>query len=307
EDHIRTAVGASAQDQFIFATSGKEAMQKVFLAVYLDLVRETGRTHLLPYSHTSSPALLERMERLGCLVKPIAMDANGALSCAGLEAQLRARTALVSLPWVDPFTGSIHPVLEIAKLCREREVLLHVDASDALGKFFFRFQDYPIDFLTFDGFSVNATPGTGGLLVRKEKFSKSLALDLENSKSAATIPLADALKRQVEEIDQSVMEMARRRNRFEEKLLAQLSDISILGAENERVAHISAIAFEGVHQEAVLFFLERKKIFASLHNARDDALKFVLTEETSDHEIDRAVDILTSSVQKLRSFSPVLS
>jgi len=305
EEKICKSLGASSNDRFIFATSGKEAMQKVFLAAYLDMVRETGRTHFLTYSATTPTSLHQRMEKLGCLVKTLSVNAQGQVTRAALEEELRARTALVSLPWADPFTGVIHPILDLAQLCREREILLHVDGSDVLGKFFFRFQDFSIDFLTFEGTSLDAPLGTGGLLVRREKFSSSLQLDAEGASSLALLELETSLEKTLKQIEHLGTETARLRNTFEERLLAELPDVSILFAESERVPHISAIAFEGVHQEALRFFLERRGVFIVSGGERDDCLSFSFSHTTTEEEIDRALEAVIASVKKLRSFSVI--
>ena len=68
-----------------------------------------------------------------------------------LEEALRPRTSLVSLSWANGLTGVIHPVADLAEACQAKGVCLHVDASYAIGKHYFRFEDLNIDYLTFDG------------------------------------------------------------------------------------------------------------------------------------------------------------
>lgn len=294
---ILTSLGASSSDRFICTSSGKEAQQKVFLAAYLDFVRETGRTHFLAYPSTVSPRLQQRMEKLGCVVKPLQMNARGQVTREILEEQLRARTALVSLPWVDPFTGVIHPILDLGELCREKEILFHVDGSAALGKFFFRFQDFPIDFLTFE-------KGVGGAIVRAEKFSNAFELEEESASSTPVLNFSAEIEEVVKQIDHVTTETARLRNKFEEGLTL-LGDVSILFSESERVSHISAVRFEGVHHEALHFFLERRGVAATIFGSAHDTLSFCLSCDTSEEEIDDALEIIQASLKKLRAFSVV--
>ncbi len=314
--------GMGDNDHFIFAHSADEAIHKLFLATYIDLVRETGRSHFLtaPGEISSILSATARMEKLGCAVKTLPLNAYGQITRAVLEENLRARTALVSLSWADPFTGVIQPIADLGELCKEKGVLLHVDATAALGKFFFRFQDLNVDFLTFDGKSVHAPEGTAGLIVKAGCLLSTLK-DGAQKPAAAMHALALAFDDLHQSLDHVCIETARLRNKLEEGLQAQLSDVSPLFAESERAPHISAIAFHGVNAEALLFHLHRQGIYAQLGGeaftsllaacGKDSALahctlSFALCYETSEADIDYVLEKIISAVKKLRQGSQCL-
>lgn len=322
EKSVAANLGLASYDHFIFAHSGEEAVHKLFLATYLDLVRETGRSHFLtaPAEISSTLSAVKRMEKLGCSVKTLPLNARGQITRSALEENLRARTALVSLSWAHPLTGVIQPIADLGEVCKQKGVLLHVDASAIIGKLFFRFQDLNVDFLTFDGSALHAPEGTAGLIVKAGCLLS--ALKESSEKPVAGIhSIALALEMLHESLDHVCIETARLRNKLEEGLKAQLPDIIPLFADSERVPHISALAFAGVHAEALLFHLQRHGIYAT-YNAESfatimsacgldsllahSALSFALSYETTDIEIDYAIEKIVLSVKKLRQGSQCL-
>src|SRR5690606_9625349 len=121
--------------------SPKEAKRWLLFSMYAEFVRETGRNHFLLPSLDIDPALSQEMEKLGCMVKKLPMNECGQLTGELLEETLKPRSSLVSISFAHPLTGVIQPVVELAKICEEKQVRLHVDASAVIGKVFFRFED----------------------------------------------------------------------------------------------------------------------------------------------------------------------
>lgn len=291
---ITTFLGAEQNDKFICLSDAQQVMHELFLAIYLDFVRETGRTHILslPGKTAAVSSALRRMEKLGCTVKPLALNARGQVTRESLEESIRTRTGLVTLSWADPFTGVIQPVLELGAICKQKGVLFHVDASSVIGKLFFRFQDLPVDFLTF------SEPACG-LLVKGEKFLK----DLEASRE---VPLAveHAFAECAAQQDHLCMETARLKMRLEKEIIAHVPEARVLFQDSDRVPNISAISFPGVHAEALQFYLQKQGIYASC--ADFTALSFTLTHSTTEEEIDYLLEKLISAVKKLRACSSQL-
>lgn len=313
-------LGAAADDEFVFTSSGEEAVRKLFLALYLDVAKETGRTHLLfsPGDPWASEPGISWLEKLGYTPKTAAVNARGQITAQALEEMLRPRTALLSLPWADPLTGVIQPLADLAEICNQKEVLFHVDASATLGKLFFRFQDLDVDFLTFSGRSLHAPAASGGILVK----GGGIKSTIREREELAFAPLLSGLSLSQEMLYQSIdhvcLETARLRGKLEDELKTHLPDVTALFAESERVPHICAIAFPGVHAEALLALLQKDGIFAALcqgsfskllqacnldKSLAFSTLSFSLSHDTSEEEIDYAIERITSHVKKLRSYS----
>lgn len=292
-------LGGSREDRFVFAQSGREAARKLFIATYLDLVRDTGRTHFLTDGRAEVDSVARSLEKLGCLVSPLEKNREGLITPELLESAIRARTSLVSIAFADPFTGVIQPIAPLANVCAEKGVLVHVDLSAALSVMNCREK---VDFLSFEGGALGGPQGTAGLLVRKESL---VQIEEEENNPELLEQLVSALEAAIRQRDHLLTETARLKRKFEESLLARLSDVSVLFAESERVPHISAVAFCGVHKEMLQFLLKRKGIYVSTGHADHEVLSFTLSHETSEEEIDFAIDEIVSAVKKLRVMSPV--
>ena len=93
-------------------------------------------------------------------------DAEGMVDLAALETLINPRTALLSVPYVDPRTGVIQPVEALAALCRERQIPLHLEGDQALGQIALSLSDIDVDYFTFSGEPIHAISGCGGLFAK---------------------------------------------------------------------------------------------------------------------------------------------
>lgn len=328
---IYKLLGAREKDHFVFTSSGPEAVNHLFLATYFDVTDPTGRNHFITSSVDEAPALmsLARLEQLGCVGKMVPADKHGKVSAENISEAFTPRTALVSLSWANGLTGVINPVSEIAEVCMQRGVALHLDATHILGKLFFDLEEIKPAFITFNGDHLHAPKGTGGLYIREGvKCSPLITGGVEqggsragNFNTPAFIALGHAAKEAEEARDYMCTEIARLRNKLEEEVLAQVSESVAFFRDQERVPHITAMAFPGVSNELLLYALNRKNLFASMgggsaqqigyvlsgsgvpKNLADSALSFSLSRETTEDEIDQAVKILTETVKRLRKVS----
>ena len=167
--YIYTLLDAKEADHFVFTSSGAEAINHVFQAVYHDVTRLTGKNQFVTSNLEEAPAMMaaNRLEECGCVGKMVKANASGQLTSRAVEDMITPRTALVSLSWANGLTGVIHPIADIAALCHAKGVLFHVDATHVLGKLFFQMDEIKPSFITFNGDHLHAPKGTGGLLSKK--------------------------------------------------------------------------------------------------------------------------------------------
>jgi cysteine desulfurase len=280
EERVKDILGAEAKDQFLSTASREDSASQVYLSTYIDFMRQTGRNHFLI---REPQFMLKRLEILGCALKILPVNERGQVTPAILEEMIKPRAALVSLPWADARTGVIHPIAALAELCREKEVRFHVDASEVIGKLFFRFQDLPVDFLSFDG----------GLLIKADTEFVGQA--------HPHAQLVDALERDLSRFDHFCTETVRLRDRLERGIKEGYPEAKVLFEDAERLPHISAIEFPGAGNEPLLYHLHRQGF--EFNEAGPDAVSFRLTEETTQEEIDRLIDAAVSAAKQLRELS----
>ena len=316
---LRAFVGAKDKDLFHFCFSGSAAISEVYYNAYSDHLAENGKNHILTTAteETSINFLGKRFEKLGVYQKKIPLNENGQMTREALESAITPKTGMVSLSWANSLTGVVHPIWELAELCREKEILFHVDASAVLGKLYFKFQELPIDYLTFDGTVIHGPKGSGGLFARK-------GIDFETQDPlnvSALIGLGIAIQELSESFDHLCMETVRLRDKLETGISLAIPEAKILFKEAERLPNTTAFVFPGVMAELLSFHLREQELFASFGGGRFQkfehlltatgidpidskcAVSFSLSRDTTEEEINRALGIIVDAAQKCRTFS----
>jgi cysteine desulfurase len=299
--------------QFHVTPGGFHAMQHLLMHFYLEEVRQTGRNHFVSSVIEEAPILkaLDRMEMMGCGVKLLPVDSNGRIDLRALEESIRSKTSLISISAVCAMTGVMQPIQEIVRICHAKAVKVHVNASHAIGTWGVSLKEWNVDYLTFDGDKIGTPQGMGGLF-SKESIKDSLF---------GVIPLARALKEITEKQEAFAMESARLRAEFEQEIVRVVPDCQILGQEVERVPHIFALLFPKLMNEALLYDLYRQKIEASIGGGQfqtlttilqkcgrneEGAISFALHDAIQEDDLASVLDVLTSSVRKLKKMSAAL-
>lgn len=315
-------LGASEDDAFYFSSSGAEAIAQVYLSTYMSHVKETGRTHFMATDLEEAPFLLsmKRMEKFGCSAKTLPVNHFGQLSKDIIEESLRPRSALLSLSWANGLTGVIHPLQDIAEVCKKKEVLLHVDVSTMIGKHFFRFQDLGVDFLTFDGSLFHAPRGCAGTFIKSGVAFSPVALGASSEPTASLLALAESLEISAHNFDHVCTETARLRDRLENNIKQALPDVKMPFAQAERLPCTSVICFPGVINEALLYLLNSKGVYATMGGGQFQklshlltlckidktdamgALSFSLSFETTEAQMDKASEIIIECYNKLKGY-----
>lgn len=331
--NIYALLGAQNEDAVIVTSSQAESISQAFMATYDEVTLSTGKNHFIASAADDASALLSlaRLERYGCPVTKLKANPRGMITPESVAEVLTPRTALLSLSWVNGLTGVIQPVQEIAALCQLRGVRFLVDVTHALGKFYFEAKDLTVDYLAFNGSEIHAPQGTGGLFIRKGvKTTALIAGGLEQGGlrgGSVNVPgfvaLGVAAKLALEARDYICTEVARLKFYFESQVKKRVPKARILFEQEERAPHISAIAFPGLVSEALLYQLNRKNVFASMGGGSfpqmkylldaiglapyeaNSALSFCLSKETTEEDLDLAVDALVFATEKLFKSSKV--
>lgn len=331
---LYSLLGADHQATIIFTSSGAEAVNHLIHGVFHDVTRVRGKNHFLTAQTDEAPAILTvgRLEKMGCVGKMIPVDESGQLTLDAISDALSPRTALISLSWGNGLTGMVQPVHEIVDLCRERGVLVHLEASHILGKHFFDLDDLPVDFITFDGGTLHAPRGTGALYVRKSLTLSPFILGGGQQGGqrggetdvAGLMGLASASRELLESADLIATETVRLRDQLEKGVKSSYPEAEILFEGVARLPHISVIAFPGVSNEALLYALSEQGVYATMgggvfqqislilsamgfpDSLCQSALSFALSRTTFPEEIDRAVELIAQTAKQLRCHSKYL-
>jgi cysteine desulfurase len=218
-------------------------------------------------STVEHPSVLEplaALARAGVRVTHVGVDETGLLDPAAVAAAIRPETALLSILWANNETGVVQPLRAIADAARERGVLLHVDATQALGKLPVRVDELPIDLLSASAHKLNGPKGTGFLFVRR-----GVALEpwlrggpqerkrrggTEDVAGIAGLGAACALARA--ELPQRATTFARLRDRLWDAMQAKVPGVLRNGSSEHVLPNTLNVSFEPARGDVLLAALD---------------------------------------------------
>ncbi|KAF3361920.1 Cysteine desulfurase IscS [Chlamydiales bacterium STE3] len=324
-------LGAEDKNYIVITSSGAEAVNHAILSTYQDVTLATGKNHFVTSNIDEAPALLSlnRLDQFGCSTSVVKANFQGMVTAQAISEAISPRTALVALSYANGLTGVINPLIEIAALCKLRGIRLLIDMTHVLGKLVVDLKEIDPDFIAFNGDHLHAPKGTGGLYMREDvKCSSFILGGIEQAglragtlNVPAFIGLGEAAKEAFSARDYICTEIARLKFYFESEVLRRIPEAIIFFENEERLPHITAIAFPGVSSEAFLFLLNRKGLYASMgggsqqqigyllnacgieHSLANCGLSFSFSRETTEEEVERALIILEQSYAKLRKLS----
>lgn len=262
---IETARGQVAQlagtteADVIFTSGGSEANTLAIRGL-----TSSHDVELLVVSSIEHPSVLETAAHSGCIVKVLAVDANGVVQLEELRAILRDNPkSLVSVMLANNETGVIQPISSVAEIVRECGAWLHVDAVQAAGKTAFSFDELGADMASLSGHKIGGPHGTGALIVRN-------GLDLapqvrgggqELGRRAGTENLAGiaGFGKAAEIVSNkaaALMDVERKRDGFEHRLRSKAESLVIFGQDVDRLPNTTCFAVPGVSAETMVIALD---------------------------------------------------
>ena len=314
--------------EIVFTSGGTESNNAV---IHSALQFEPHGKHLVisAVEHSAVLRPCQDLEKHGCAVTFLAVDRHGNVDLAELEAAIRPETALVSMMWANNETGVLFPAQKIAEICRQKGVLFHTDAVQAVGKIPIRLRDTAINFLSLSAHKFHGPKGVGALCVnRRTRFSPLIAGGgQENGRRGGTenvagiVGLGKAAELALKYLAEGKGNVRSMRDRFEKAVLESVSDASVNGAGAPRIPNTSSFSFEGIESPAALLLLDRYGICCSAGSAcktgsqeashvlramnpdGDGArrsLRFSFGRFNNEAEIDRAMEIVPKVIAKLR-------
>jgi len=213
--------------------------------------------------HPAIKSLCENLDRLTGhkhRVTRLKVAADGTLDLDEYATALTDDTAIVSVMWANNETGVIFPIAEMARMARERGILFHTDAVQAVGKVPINLKELDVDFLSLSGHKLHAPKGVGVLFVRRGTLFVPFLTGGHQEKGrrggtenvASIVALGCACELAAEKMAEENSRVKALRDRLEEGLLAAIPQSMLNGHKTERLPNTSNISFEYVEGEAIL-------------------------------------------------------
>lgn len=267
---VAAALGASSEREIVFTGSGSEAASLAIIGSWLARRARTRRRIVTSQiEHPCVLKALEQVERLGAEVVRVAPNPDGQLDASAVISALDADVLLCSVMWANNETGVIQPVDAIAAACRERGVVFHTDAVQAVGRLAVRVDALPVDLLSLSAHKLGGPSGAGVLFNRRGIDVAALTPGhQENGRRGGTpmVAFAEATALALEHAERhrgaDAGHLARLRDRFEADVVRRLG-ARLNGAGARRVPNTSSVTFPGVDGEALLIALDLDGIAVS--------------------------------------------
>jgi cysteine desulfurase len=333
-DQIAVLIGA-APDELIFSSCGTESDSTAILSA-LQSFPEKRHIVTTRVEHPAVKNLCENIDKLTGhkhKVTQLPVNHEGVLDLAQYEESLTDETAIVSIMWANNETGVIFPIAEMAEIARNRGVLFHTDAVQAVGKIPIDLKDIPIDFLSISGHKLHASKGIGVLYVRRGTPFVPFMIGghQEHGRRGGTenvasiIGFGKACEMAGEHLEEENSRVKAMRDKLENGLLETIPSSMLNGHKTDRLPNTTNVSFEYVEGEAILLHMDRYGICASSGSActsgslepshvlramgvpftaAHGSIRFSLSVYNTEDEIDFVLDKMPPIIENLRVMSP---
>jgi len=334
-EQIAQAINATAKE--IIFTSGATESNNLALKGVAEMYQDKGK-HLITCV-TEHKCILDSakyLEQKGYEVTYLPVQTNGLVDLHLLKQSIREDTILVSIMFANNEIGVLQPIAEIGKICRERGVLFHTDAAQAVGKVLVDVEAQNIDLLSISGHKFYGPKGIGALYVRRKNPRVRLSPQMhggghERGMRSGTlyvpliVGLGEAAELAVKLMPEESLRLLALRKRLEAGIKSRLPEVFINGDEVHRLPNNLNISFAFVEGESLLMglndtvalssgsactsaSLEPSYVLKALgvgDELAHSSLRFGLGRTTTEADIDRVVDKIGAVVDRLREMSPL--
>lgn len=321
-------------NEITFTSGGSEADNQALVSAAAIGARK-GKKHIIStaFEHHAILHTLKKLEKEGFEVTLLDVHENGMVSAQQVADAIREDTCIVSVMYANNEIGSIQPIAEIGAVCKEKGVIFHTDAVQAVGHVHINVKEENIDMLSLSAHKFHGPKGVGLLYARKGVRLTNIIEGgaQERGKRAGTenipgiVGMVAALKEANANIDANAEKVSALRDRLIEGL-EKIPHSALNGDRTKRLPGNVSFCFEGIEGESLLLLLDAKGICASSgsactsgsldpshvllaigrpHEVAHGSLRLTLSEENTQEEVDYIIEETTKVVKYLRDLSPV--
>ncbi|MBC7331830.1 MAG: cysteine desulfurase NifS [Synergistetes bacterium] len=284
--------------------------------------------------HHAVLEVCEWLEKMGFEVTYLPVDEYGSVKVEDLKKAIREDTILVSIMFGNNEVGTIQPIEEIGKICREKGIIFHVDGVQAVGHIPVNVKELNIDMLTISAHKMYGPKGVGALYIRKGLKPTPLihgggqerGLRSGTENVAGIVGLGAAAKLALKRLESGDEERIKKlRDKLIDEVLRRIPDTLLTGHRERRLPFHASFCFKYIEGESLILKLDMAGIGASTgsacssaslepshvllamglpHEVAHGSLRLTLGKDTTEEDIDYTVENLVKIVDELRSISP---
>jgi cysteine desulfurase len=273
-EQIAKLIGARDPKEIVFTSGGTEAINLALKGV-IEMYREKGN-HIVTTTIEQRATLdvCKRLERQGVEVTYVPVGRDGLVDVEVVRAAVTPKTILISIMFANNEIGTIQPVAELGKLAKEKGILFHTDATQAVGKIPVDVEAMGIDLLSVTAHMLYGPKGVGALYVRRKNPRVRIAPMVDGGghergmrSGTVPVPLVVGFGKAAEICRESMAEESKRlaalRDRLQEQIVSKVDEAYVNGHPTLRLPHNLNISFAYVEGESVLMGLNKEAALAS--------------------------------------------
>ena len=331
---IAALIGGEARE--IVFTSGATESNNLAIKGIADALKQRGN-HIITVQteHKSVLDVCRRLERRGHEITYLPVNEFGFINISQLQNSIKPSTILVSVMLANNEIGTLQHIAEIGSICRQAGVVLHSDATQAIGKVPVDVQSMSIDLMSLSGHKIYGPKGIGALYVRSKSPKVKLTMQMEGGghergirSGTLNVPGIVGLATALDLCVRSMGEESRRLGKFRDTMLDafmnQLDDVCLNGPRADRLPNNLNVSFLHVEDNALMMSMkdialstgsacsttdpEPSHVLKALHLTQErlqSAVRFGLGRFTTEEDVDYVIHRVVESVKQLRKFSPV--
>ncbi len=317
--------------EIVFTSGGTESIN-LALRGALNIAPKKRHIVTTTVEHAACVGVLDSLEAAGYSVERVGVDRQGLIDLPAWKRAMREEPVLATFQHVNNETGIRFDVGAMAQAANDCGALVHVDAVQSVGKLAIDVRNWPVHLLSLSGHKFHGPKGAGALFVKRKTRLAPLLLGghqergwrggTENVPGIVGMGVAARLASSHQEATQRFVGALR--DRLEQGILESVPIAHVNGSTTERIFNTTNIAFEGLQAEAILILLSEAGIYASAGAACSSgslepshvlqamglpeqlahgAIRFSLSKQNNEQQIDHIIGVLPALVGKLSSLS----
>ena len=335
-EQIARLIGARDPKELVFTSGGTESINLALKGV-AEMYREKGN-HIVTtvIEQRAGLDVCKRLERQGFEVTYVKVGTDGLVDVEAIRSALTPKTILVSVMFANNEIGTIQPIAEIGRLAKEKGIVFHTDATQAVGKIPVDVEAMGVDLLSCTAHLIYGPKGIGALYVRRKNPRVRISPMIDGGghergmrSGTVPVPLAVGFGRAAELCRELMPEESKRlaalRDRLQDHILSNVDEAYLNGHPEKRLPHNLNISFSYVEGESVLMGLNKEAALASGSACTSatlepsyvisalgvdaelahSSIRFGLHRFTSEEEVDFVAQRAVEAIQRLREMSPL--
>ncbi len=332
---VQKAIGARDPDEIYFTGGGTEADNWAIKGVFEACANKGSHIVTTAVEHHAVLHTCEYLEKVrGARITYLPVDSEGFVKMDALREAITDETVLVSVIFANNEIGTINPVAEIGAICREKGVLFHVDAVQAVGNVPIDVEEMKIDLLSMSGHKFYGPKGVGALYIRKGvKLPPFLHGGAQERKRragtenvAGIVGMGRAIELAAAELDEHIRRLSPLRDYLIDEILKRVPFTRLNGPRENRLPGHANFSFQFIEGESLLLLLDMAGICASSgsactsgsldpshvlmaiglpHEIAHGSLRLTLGRENTKEDVDYILEKIPPIVDRLRDMSPL--